>query len=363
MSNRIQVKDVVTGAPMTIDTHSNTYTMKDENGKLVTMDLGQTDVHIDSALSNYAAGYTNWGSIADQVAPVVPTAKASDKYFTWDKDDAFQAAESLIAGADAGVPEISPRLSSTAFATLPYGIAGAVSTELAANADAPLSIEKATMRRCMNVINIAREVRVAGLLVSGNFTFNTTLGATAKWNGGSTSDPIANIYAGMEAALTPVTGIAMSERTFHDFVTNPAVQKYVASKVDIVPLPGAQGGDFKAISEKFSAILGLPPFIIGRMKKKASASTYGYIFGDNVALICSEPGVPADGMSVNTFKTFRWTGADGGADGNNVGGFLVRRYYAPARGVRGTNVVVVAHNDVEVSTSNTAGYLIINAHQ
>jgi hypothetical protein len=98
------------------------------------------------------------------------------------------------------------------------------------------------------------------------------------------------------------------------------------------------------------------------MKAKTS-SGYGYVWGNNVALCHNEPGVPADGMSINTAKTFRWTGADAETpDGTNQTGFLVRKYWDPRRGARGAWVYVVAHNDAEVLTSSYVGYLLTGAH-
>lgn len=347
-----------------IDLHNNTRTMRDDSGKLITMDLGVADVHIDSALANYAAGYRMYDGIADKVAPIVPTPKASDKYFTWDKNDVFQQAEDLIVAPGGAVKEISPRLSNTSFSTVGYGIASAVPTELTANADAPLKPEMAAVRRCMNAILLGHEVRVAtASLLSSNWTGGYVAAATAKWNGGATSNPIGDIYTAIESSLTPVHAIVMSERTWHDFVTNAAVQKFVASKIDIPPLPNAQAGTTVSIADKFSAILGLPPILIGRVKYLSAAATYSYVWGNSVVLINNDPTIPSDGQTISTFKNFRWSGADSGVpDGTVQGGFLVRSYFDPRRGARGSRVVVVTHNDAFAVTSVYAGGLITGAH-
>lgn len=355
---KITVRDAETGAPSTLDLHNNTITMTAQDGRLVTMDLGQSDVHIDAALANYAAGYKLAPGIADEVCPVIPVDKASNKFFTWDKDDVFQDAEDLIVGPGAVVKEISPRLSSATYTTTSYGIGSFVPTEVAANADAPLAPEMAAIRRCLNAVMLGRERRVASLLTtSGNWSGGsvTALGGTAKWNAGSASDPVRDLYTAIEASLTPVRAIAMSERTWHDFVQNAAVQKYVAAKTMVQPI--ASNGE----ASNFSALLGLPPILIGTMKGKAP-SGYGYVWGSNVALLCNDPSAPKDGQTIATAYTFRWTGA-GSSDGNMMGGFLVRSYYDPSRGARGGKKIVVVHNDAEVMTSVYAGALITGAHQ
>src|SRR4051812_534442 len=95
----IQVRDLENPAILwTFDLRNNTRTMTDPaTGRLVTMDLGVTDVHIDSALANYAAGYqsADKGMIADQVVPLLPVEKNSNKFYTWDKNDVFQEVTSL----------------------------------------------------------------------------------------------------------------------------------------------------------------------------------------------------------------------------------------------------------------------------
>lgn len=360
-----QIRDTENDAIVwTIDLENNTRTMTDpDSGRLVTMDLGQSDVHVDAALANYAAGYgmADTGLIADMVAPVLEVPAASDKYFTWDKDDVFQDGQDLVVAPGGAVKEFSPRISNALYATIGYGASAFVPMEIIANADAGLDPQRKAVARCVTLLRQARERRVATLVTTaGNWTggYTSTLAAGAKWNGGASSDPVANIYAAVEASLLPVTGVAMSEPVFHAFVQNAQVQKYVASKSTVGPVP------MKENASQFSALLGLPPFIVGTRKAKTGASTYGYIWGSNVALLHAESSAPSDGQSISTARTFRWNGANGGAkDGSMSGGFLVRSYFDPRKGPRGSMVFVVTHNDAEVMTSPFVGGLIIGATQ
>lgn len=350
-----------------IDIKENTRTLKDENnGTLVKMDLGQADVHIDAALSGYAARYQQWDGIADSVAPVVPVEYASNKYYTWGQDDVFQNVEDLILGPGSAIKEVGGTLNTSTYSTLQYGLGTFIPTEIQANADPALKVEMAYTARVLDAIGLGREVRVASLVTTaGNWSggYTTTLGATAKWNGGSTSNPIQDLYTAIESSLTPVRAIAMSEQVWHDFVQNSQVQKYVANKIDAPPLPNANAGSYSQISSQFSALLGLPPFLIGRMRKKTGASTYGYVWGNNVALLNNDGQIPMM-TAPSTAKTFRWNGANSGVpDGSMQGGFLVRSFFDPKRGGRGSRIVVVTHNDAEAMTAVVAGGLIINAHQ
>jgi hypothetical protein len=353
MTAKLMVRDLETGAPIEIDIQNNTRTMRDPGtGKLVTMDLGQADVHIDAPLANYAAGYTNWGGIADEVAPVIPVAKASDKFYTWDKDDVFQYVENAVVAPGGHVNEVNPRLSSASYSTVAYGLGAFVPTEVSANADAPLQPEMAATRRILNALMLNREVRVANLVTtSGNWSGGYTAAVAAKWNGGTNSNPVADLFTAIESSLTPVRAVAMSERVWHSFVQNAAVQKYIFAKSGAPSLPN---------TTDIPTLFGLPPFLIGKMKGKTSTG-YGYVWGNNVALITNDPTAPRDGQTISTAYTFRWNGANT-ADGNLQGGFLVRSYFDPKRGPRGGRMIVAVHNDVEVLTSIYAGGLITGAY-
>jgi hypothetical protein len=359
---KTQVRDLENPAIVwEYDLYNNVRTMTDPaTGRTVTMDLGVADVHIDSALANYAAGYqsADKGMIADAVVPLLPVEKNSNKYYTWDKNDVFQEVTSLEVAPGGAMAEISPRLSSSNYNCVSYGVQSFVASEVQANADSALNPERQAVVRCMTAIRLARERRAAALLMtSGNWTGGTVtaIAAGAKWNGGASSDPVRDLYTAMEASLVDVTAVVMSERTFHDFVQNANVQKYIATKTSIAPIPG---------SSDFASILSLPPFIIGSRRSLATAATVSYMWGDNVALIHADSGIPSGGSTISTARTFRWNGANGEApDGTMQGGFLVRSYFDPKRGPRGGKVVAVVHNDTEVMTSTVAGSLLTAAHQ
>ena len=78
-----------------------------------------TDAHVDRVLTNISIAYmqeaTNF--IASRVFPIVPTARQTDKYFTYDQEDWFRleakkrAACTEAAGrGDGGGPVVAPAL-------------------------------------------------------------------------------------------------------------------------------------------------------------------------------------------------------------------------------------------------------------
>jgi hypothetical protein len=366
-SHVMSFRDAETGQVQNLDTYNNTLTMTDPNGRLVKMDVNVNDVHTDRAIANYAAGFRLANGVADFAAPVVPVDGQSNKYWTWDKLDAFQQVESLIAAPGATVREIAPRLSNSSYTCNPYALGAFVPTELEANADSPLQVRMAHMNRVMNALMLGREVRVANALrAPGSYgaSFKSTLAAGAKWNGGASSDPTADLFGLIESALMPITDLIMSERTWHAFARNAAVQKYTGFKTQVpgiptVPSDGSSNGN----ANSFSAILGLPNIHIASMKYLDATGAYSYVWGNDVVAIHRPSSLmPTDGRDIATAYTFRWNGGNVG-DASADGGFVVRSFFNPNRGPRGGTQIVVAHNDAEVFIQDSVSGLIINAWQ
>lgn len=327
--------------------------------RLVAMagELGTADVHLPAAMSNYAAGYQNDKPMADMYAPPILDSKPSNKYFTFAKEDAFQRAQPSIGGTAAQVAEIAPRLSNATFTTIEYALGGFVGVQIDAAADAPLRIRQATTKRVLDALILEREIRVANLATtSGTWdsTVVTSLGATAKWNGGSTSDPVADIQNKIETSWGTPNGILMSRQVFHAFQRNSQVQKYFTYKDSSKPLPDAT---------QMSALLELPPIYVADMRYIAASGALTYVWGTSAILFRVPPQMPPTSQDdISSAATFRWN-ADGIKDGQASGGMVVREYFVQDRGSGGGNKVVVVHHDTEVQTSKFLGGLISGAFQ
>lgn len=340
----------VTGRTVQCDMH-------DESGQLVKMDLAPADVHTNATLANYAAGYRIADGVADIASPVVMVPKQSNVYYTWDKEADFQRKLPNAASPGGQVSEVNPTLSNATYLTNEYALGGFLPTEVQSNADAPLQPFQKLMQVVVDALRLEREYRVQKLLsTSGNWGSGQviTIAAGSQWDGGASSDPVLNLHNALENSFLPVTGIVWSELVEHDFIRNPAVQKYFTYKdmIDGYPDPS-----------KISSTLKLPPIYTARMKYLSAASTLSYIWGNNVILLHQPPQQPPTSqMDVATSYSFRWNGGTA-PDGAITAGFLVRSYFDPKRGGRGGTAVVVAHNDVELMTSKYVGGLLLNAHQ
>lgn len=356
-----------------LDTFNNVALFRDltQGGKLVKLDLGPSDVHFDRPLATYAVGYSlaKKHLIADQIMPPILVDKASDYYYVWDKDDTFQEVKGTVGVAGANMAEVTPRHSAAPFVTMQYAVRTFLATETEANADAALKLGMRYLNLPLDKLLLSRELRVARKVMDPNnyaAAYKKTLGATEKWNGGSASNPIDNLLERIDASLWPITGIGMSQRTYNAFTQNAAVQKYVASKTAIKPRPGVEN------AAEWSALLELPPIIIGRQKYKSSASAYSYIWGDNVVLFTHPEVMPPMGNPIS-FNTFRFNG--GVQTGVNAqqaamfgqvsveNGWGVRTYYDPTRGPQGGKACVAFMQDGEQFIDDAVSGLIVDAWQ
>jgi hypothetical protein len=339
----------------------------------VLMDLSVSDVHIASAMPNIALGYHLEDGVADIASPVIPSTKQQDYFFTWNSDNAFRPAAPMMGASGAAPQEVNPALSSTKFTTNEFALAAYVPTEIEANADAPLQPYQAAVDMVMAKLRIAREQRVMSLLTtSGNWNSQNVLAlaAGAQWNGGASSDPIANLQYIREHSYQKISKIVMGLPVFHALQRNAAVRQYHFAKTNDSALPNAQ---------ELSRILELPPIIVAEMMITSGGTIGGGAPGTtgtpafvwpsvagsaSSVVLLHEPAQnpPSSGRENATSYTYRWTNAPA-RDGTVSGGFGVRSYYDEKRGARGGRVVVVFHNDIEVMTGNILGGLITGVLQ
>lgn len=330
--------------------------MRDDNGLLVTMDLGIGDVHTAATLPNYAAGYHIADGIADAISPVLLVPKSTDVYYTWNVSSDFNRKLGVATAPGANVNMINPGLNPSTYTTIQYGLGGFIPTEILTNADTPLAPATKLTQVVVDAIRLEREIRVAtGLQTSGNWNAGlvTTLLSGAQWNGGGASDPLAVIHAMKEASYMSLDALAISERVGDDMKRNPSIQKYFTFKDGVKGVP-----DFRTISEE----LGIPDIYECTMKYTTGGALQ-YVWGNHVVGIHRpKQNPPTSQMDVATAGTFRWNGGEA-PDGAMTGGLLVRSYFDNKLGVRGSTVVVVTHNDAELQLSGLVGGLVLNAHQ
>lgn len=323
-------------------------------------ELAPGDVHIDRGLPNVAFGYALAGGIADVVSPPFLVPNQSDKYWTWSEKNAYVPVMPLEGGAGGGTPEVQGSLSTTNFQTKAYTLGTFITTELQANADAPLNVTQAFMRLVMDKQKLARERRVQNTVqTSGSWNSALVLSVPAanKWNGGVSSNPIDDLKAAIRASYMDPTDIAMSKLVF-DYMQESA---FIGSRTQAKDrLPAYLS------PEEMSKEFGLPRIHIADMKYLASVSSSAamtYVWGNHVVLFRSTAAL-ASQQDICTTRTFRWSGGVSPDGTTQAGGWHVRTYYDKKRGpLGGTAIVTSIYDDDSILVGKNTGGLIQNAYQ
>jgi hypothetical protein len=329
--------------------------------QLIRLDLGPRDVHQDAALATLAFGFKQTGFVASETVLTIPVDQMSNKYYQWNKDDVYEEADLINNAPEGDVPEIGPRLSLDSYNVKCYAISTFVRTEVVANADSAIRPRMAAVKRCMNVMQIANEIRKAAPLQNtANFDANlvkTLVSGTSAWfnrtSGAYLGDPIKDLQDLMEASLRPVNRIVMNRSVANVFSRHPNVQKYFQSKAGQPQLPSP---------DQMQSLFNLPPITVAEARRRVSASSYPYIWGDDVTLLHMPEGQPT-GEDVVNLANFRWTGQNSSLSGKvgMEGGFMVRSYFDERRGVLGGEKVIVFVFEDEKIVSKSVGGLIKNA--
>ena len=132
------------------------------------------------------------------------------------------------------------------------------------------------------------------------------------------------------------------------------MRAYYAYKNAAAPIP---------TPSEISALLQIPPIIVGKMQYMSSSTAKSYVWGNDVVLFRSPDELPRSRKRTWPPRNFRWN-LGGLPDGSNAsGGFVVREFFVQDRGPMGGNKMVVLHQDIETMTSTYVGGLIKDALQ
>jgi len=135
--------------------------------------------HKDAALTNISIAYKNSMMVADRVFPIVPVAKQSDYYFTFEKGAWFRN-EARPRGAGSRAPRGGYPVDSSTYSCVEYAFGHPVPIELLNNADSVLQPMTTGVHFATDKVMLAKEKVVADLcMTSGNWT--TSEDCDAGW--------------------------------------------------------------------------------------------------------------------------------------------------------------------------------------
>ena len=245
----------------------------------------EKDVHVDAVLSGVSIRYTNDEMIADQVLPVVPVKKESDKYYIYTRNWRLPQSK-RAAGAEAN--EVEWNVSTSTYTTEEYALKDLIPDRVRDNADNPLDMDVDTTENLTEVIQLGREKRVADIVfASGNYGSQTSaLAGASRWDDYAGSDPIGDVRT------AKATVHAASGKLPNVMVVGYQVHLKLLDHPDILErIKYSQKG--VVTEELLAQLFEVDKYIIGKALYDSSlegaTEDLGYVWGKKVALLYSQP--------------------------------------------------------------------------
>lgn len=279
-------------------------------------------LHIDQFLTNLSIGYLQEPGyfVADQVAPIVPSAKRSNKIPEYNLGDLYR---DIMTVREAGAESSGGgfKVSSDSFFCDVWATHQDVDDLTVAGADMPYDVFADATRRLVQAERIKRDVQFAAaqfttsVWTGGTATDPTAASLSAKWSDPS-STPIEDIHTQADSILTN-TGYLPNT-----LVVNNLGWFALKNHPDIVDRVKYTSSE-PITTDYVARVLGLDNIYVARGQKTSSkegaTDTFAAIFGKNALLVyvASSPGL----WQPSGAYTFVWTGYPGGTDGR-----LIRRF-------------------------------------
>jgi hypothetical protein len=162
-----------------------------------------SQVHVDKAISNVAIAYSNTMFVADEVAPIVPVEKESDKYFKFTAGEWFadDAENDRAPGTDA--PRGGFSLTTDNYAAKEKAWAVPVPQRIQDNADDPLRPFENATQFAMQKVMLRKERQAATNLFSSGI-WNTDFTVANQWSDFALSDPAKDVSDGIDAVVKEI---------------------------------------------------------------------------------------------------------------------------------------------------------------
>ena len=157
------------------------------------------DVHVDQLLTNVSIGYSNAGYIADQIFPVVPVDKQSDKYLTYDKSHWFRN-EAKIRATGTKSERGGWNYSSDTYFCDRFSYGHEIYDEERNNADNAFQLDSDAAEFATDKILMQREVAFAGNFFTTSVWGTDKVGATdfTRWSDYAGSTPLVDVSDWMD---------------------------------------------------------------------------------------------------------------------------------------------------------------------
>jgi len=260
------------------------------------MNPTKTQIHVDQVLTRIAVAYSNDEHLYSLIAPEIPVAFESGKYYIFTKGDWFRNEAALrAAGTRAVIGGF--RVTTGTYSADEYAIATKLADRDAANADNILALRASKTKWTANEVSLAREVEMAGTIMTGSL-WGTDKTLSATWDN-ATSTPIEDILEGQDTIAQstgkePNTGI-MGRQVWTELRRHPDILDTLSATERQIATPAllAQAMDLKRI-------------LIGRAiyntANEGQTDSFSYVWGKKF-LLCYVTPTP-DIMEPTALYTF-----------------------------------------------------------
>lgn len=309
-----------------------------------------SNLHIDTYLSNFSKAWKNEALIWDQLLPVVPVGKRSDKYVVLDKSVAYREADDML-GPNALPNEIGISYSDDNYSVESHGLADWLAQEHLDNADAPIQLEMDVVGNLSDTLDLTQERRVAAKVFaaatypSGN---KVQLGGSPSTQWGSAGDaPITDVQTAVETCFMRANTLVFGLDAWLVFRRLPEIVEAVKA---IAPSAAPVTSGFVSLSD-VATLFEVPRVLVGRARvntaKQGQTASYARVWGKHMAALHVGPSA---GIKTITFgKTF------------STQPKLTYRDFDGRRGEKGSHFFKVAWNSDEKIVASDLGYFIEDA--
>lgn len=270
----------------------------------------QSDVHVDQILTNISIAYMQSQTqyIASKVFPVIPVAKASDKYYTYTKNDWFRDEAKRRADSTPSAGS-GYTLGTDSYSCDVYAFHKDVGDRVRKNADSPLNLDREAAQFVMSKILLRQEIQFVSDFMKTTIWGTDVVGGTdfTKWSDYGNSDPIEDIETAKEKVLSTtgfeINTLVLGYQTWRKLKRHPVLTNQIkfTSADNITPALAAR-------------LLEVNNLYIARSIKatnvEGATGAYDFIFGKSL-LACHVN--PTPGLLVpSAGYIFAWSGlADG----------------------------------------------------
>lgn len=322
-------------------------------GASALMVLNTSAFPINPELSAIAIAFANPEEhlIADKVLPRVPGPQKFN-YTKYSVEQAYTVPDTKIGRKsepnmvdfsgttiqaeteDFGLDDLVPNSDQVAFDAMPKPAVGG-----------PLSPQAISTMMLANLVNLDREIRVAGTVFNAaNFSAGnqSTLSGTSQWSDKVNSDPVAAILAALDTPLVRPNKLVIGQQAWTGLRQHPKIAQAIGKS--------AQGAGVTSLQE-VADLLELNEIVVGRgfvnIAKKGQAPNFVRVWGKHAALL------HIDSLAAQMKQpTFGWTAQFE----TKIAGSIPD----PRKGLRGGVVVRVGESVKEIIVSTDAGYFFQN---